>query len=97
MTMFADWTDEKLLEEVENGFREYAEIRVKDNQDIITHRESEIQKKMTEIKQLQWEIEVSSRDIEEWNEVIERIDALTAPVSTEPTPSPSPITDIASE
>lgn len=79
MTMFADWSDERLLEEVKDGFRQYADIRVKDNQEIIKHREEQIALKIAEIKKLEWEIEVSSRDIVEWNEVITRIDTLLAP------------------
>lgn len=74
--MFKDWSDDKLLEEVEQGFRDYADIKVKDNQELVNYYREQIKLKEQEINKLEWEMGVASKDIEEWQEVLNRIDTL---------------------
>lgn len=81
--MFKDWTDEKLLEEINDGLRDYAVKKKGDKENEVIHHDELIAEKMKEINQLQWEREVSLGDIAEWDAVIARIDAL---VPQPPTP-----------
>jgi len=74
--MFKDWTDEKLKEEIDGGLRDYAVMKMKDNEELVTHYQNEIAEKQKEINRLEWEMEVAFGDIREWQEVIARIDAL---------------------
>lgn len=74
--MFKDWTDEKLIEEINDGLRGYAVKKKGDKENEVEHYDEQIAEKMKEINQLQWEREVSLGDITEWDAVLERIDAL---------------------
>ena len=75
--MFKDWSDEKLLQEVEEGFRDYADVKVKDNVDLISYYREQIKLKEREINRIEWEMGVAIKDAEEWKEVLDRIDLLT--------------------
>lgn len=74
--MFKDWSDEKLLQEVEEGFKEYADIKVKDSQDLIEYYKEQIKQKEREINKIEWEMGVAMKDVEEWQEVLDRIKKL---------------------
>lgn len=76
--MFKDWSDEKLLEEVSEGFRDYADIKMKDNQELVNYYKEQIKLKEQEINKIEWEMGVALKDVEEWEEVIERVDNLLA-------------------
>ena len=75
--MFKDWSDEKLLQEVKEGFREYADLKVKDNQELVNYYQEQIEAKLKEINKLEWEMGVARKSVEEWQEVLDRIDILT--------------------
>lgn len=90
--MFKDWSDEKLLQEVEEGFREYADLKVKDNQELVNYYQEQIEAKLREINKLEWEMGVTRKDVEEWQEVLDRIDILIQqqeePIGEEPIEEP---------
>ena len=88
--MFKDWSDDKLLEEVKQGFRDYADIKVKDNKELVNYYKEQIKLKEQEINKLEWEMGVASKDVEEWQEVLNRIDTLLGmqnPEETEEEPT----------
>lgn len=90
--MFKDWSDEKLLQEVKEGFREYVDLKIKDNQELVNYYQEQIEAKLKEINKLEWEIGVARKNVEEWQEVLDRIDILTQqqeePIEEEPIGEP---------
>lgn len=90
--MFKDWSDEKLLQEVKEGFREYVDLKIKDNQELVNYYQEQIEAKLKEINKLEWEIGVARKNVEEWQEVLDRIDILTQqqeePIEEEPIEEP---------
>lgn len=97
--MFEQWTDEKLIEEVDAGFDVHAQVKRDDNMAKVEHLQAQIDAKLKEINEIEWEIAVANKDIEEWNAVLARIEALLnpetpveEPVETEPEQPTDPTT-----
>lgn len=75
--MFSGWTDEQILEAVNNdGFKQFVENKIRDTESQITHNNERIREFETEINKLNWQNEVSRRDVVEWQEVLARINFL---------------------